>query len=129
MVRMVVNLQGEAVKGKNMKIWVDGSGWNGRETKYVILPENGKPLIMKSKNIKTNNEMEYIAVIEGIKSAENGDEIFSDSQLVVYQTSYKWRVKEKNLIPLHEEVIKLLDEKNITLTWIPRDENKAGKLI
>lgn len=112
-----------------MKIWVDGSGWNGRGSALVIFPEGGKPIVKRFSDEYTNNEMEYRAVIEGLKIAQNGDEIFSDSQLVVYQASYKWKVKEKNLIPLHEEVLKLLDEKNVALTWIPREENKAGQLI
>lgn len=112
-----------------MKIWVDGSGWNGKESRFVVAFENGyvKKGIIHER--KTNNEMEYMALIYALENCSKGDEIFTDSKLVVGQTIGHWRVTKEHLFPLVMKAKKLIDEKKIKLEWIPREENYAGHLL
>ncbi len=111
------------------KIYADGQGWNMRDSAWAVLPVGGKPIIKRLQGRYTNNEMEYKAVIEAMKIANREDEILSDSQLVVQQVQGLWKVKQANLKPLQEEAVKLFWDKELKLTWIPREENKAGKLL
>ena len=113
-----------------MKIWIDGSGWNGSESKYSVVADDGKVLMQSFPEQKTNNEMEYTALIAALSlKAKKGDVIFSDSALIVNQVAGFWKVKKKELFPLCIEAQNLLKEKNCTLIWIPREENKAGHLL
>lgn len=112
-----------------MKIWVDGAGWNGKVSGFAVVFENGKVIEKKFEENKTNNEMEHTTLIEALKHASEGDSIFSDSQLVVKQVKGEYAVKEPRLKPLVDEGKKLIEEKKVTLEWIPREENKAGKLL
>ena len=57
----------------------------------------------------TNNVAEYTAAVEGLKrAAELGATevlVRSDSQLMVYQLTGRYRVKTAHLVPLHREVL------------------------
>lgn len=59
----------------------------------------------------TNNVAEYTAVVEGLKkAAELGATqvlVRSDSQLLVFQLTGRYRVKSPNLVPLHREVLEV----------------------
>ncbi len=114
-----------------MKIWIDGSGWNGAESKYVVAFEDGNFWIERFNSFATNNEMEYQALLSILRGTSiiDGDEIFSDSQLIVYQVNGLWKVKKPHLFPLCQEAQKLLKIRKVTLTWVPREENKAGHLL
>jgi ribonuclease HI len=114
-----------------MKIWIDGSGWNGKESKYSIAFEDGNTYVEKFGKEHTNNEMEYEALLSLLRGTSiiKGDEIFSDSQLVVNQVNGKWKVKEPRLFPLCQEAKELLALRGCILKWIPREENKAGHLM
>ena len=114
-----------------MKIWIDGSGWNGKESKYAIAFGDGGTWIDRFNTEKTNNEMEYEALLYLLRGTSilPGDQIFSDSQLVVNQVNGKWKVKEPRLFPLCQEAQKLLIIREVILTWIPREKNKAGHLL
>src|ERR1700730_5706089 len=54
--------------------------------------------------VKTNNEAEYLALIDGLKLAADWKpdrlEIYMDSKLVVEQVNGGYRVKEERLKPL-----------------------------
>jgi len=112
-----------------MKIWVDGSGWNGKESKFAVAYEDGNCKKVRLPEEKTNNEMEYIALIEALESCSEGDEIFTDSQLVVGQVTKGWKVTKEHLFPLVMKAKKLVQEKKVKITWIPRKENYAGSLL
>ncbi len=70
----------------------------------------------------TNNEAEYMIVIEalkliksvleasGYKAKDNSILIYSDSMLVVGHCSLGWKVKAKNLMPLFTELMNLINE-------------------
>jgi ribonuclease HI len=55
----------------------------------------------------TNNQAEYLAVIEGLRAVEEWKpdrlEVYLDSKLVVEQLGGRWRVKEPALRPLHHQ--------------------------
>lgn len=112
-----------------MKIFVDGSGWNGKESKYCVAFENGKVIKEIIKEKKTSNVMEYMVLIKALNDCNKKDEIFTDSQLVVNQISGKYKIKKEHLFPLVMKARKLLKEKSCSLAWISRKENLAGNLL
>lgn len=87
----------------------------------------------------SNNVAEYSAftcILEkliSMKLNKEKIEIFGDSGLVIYQNSIdprygkKWQIKGGFYVPIARKAQKLLKKfPNITLTWIPRDENSIA---
>ena len=79
----------------------------------------------------TNNEAEYSALIRGLQIAlemnTSSIKIFADSQLVVRQINGEYKVKHKNMIPLHAKASKLLNEFNSwEMKHIPREQNTVA---
>ena len=70
--------------------------------------------------IRTNNEAEYSALIQGIKACLDHKiyhiNIFSDSELIVNQVNGKYKLKDSKMIELHAEVKKLCSK----LQWVRR---------
>ena len=113
-----------------MKYFCDGSGFNGRKAEYAVTDADGNILRRKTFNQDyTNNDMEYEAVIYALTIAKDGDTILTDSQLVVNQLTKGWKVKARNLMVKYNHAKDLYENKNISLLWIPRDENLAGKIF
>jgi len=112
-----------------MKIWIDGSGWNGKESKYCVAFEDGRVFKKILFEKKTNNEMEYEALLEALDKCSEGDEIFTDSRLVVGQVTENWKVTKEHLFSLVMKAKKLIQEKKVKLSWITREENYAGGLL
>lgn len=111
-----------------MKLYADGAGWNGKTSGFAVVNENNDLIIKKVfREENTNNEMEYAAVLYALEFASSpGDEILTDSQLVVGQVTKDWKVKAQHLLPFVLKAKKLVAEKKIKLTWVPREENLAG---
>jgi ribonuclease HI len=109
------------------KWYCDGSGFNGRTSGYAVVPPKGAPIIVIEPIDKTNNVREYEAVICALGQCGIGDEILTDSALVVNQVNGKWRVKEKHLQPLCDTARQMMNDKSAKLAWVPREENLAGK--
>lgn len=108
-----------------MNIYTDGSG-DGR---YCYVADEKKPKISRKSGI-THNEAEYIAIIAALKENFDRDiRILSDSQLAVRQLNKKYKIKEYRLKQLAEEVWKQAEGRNVTFVWIPRERNKAGKVL
>ncbi len=81
--------------------------------------------------IKTNNEAEYIALIEGLKTllirGIKTVTIFGDSQLVIKQVINEYKVKSINLVPLYRQVQELIKNFDyIEFKHILRDKNKRA---
>jgi ribonuclease HI len=113
-----------------MKIYCDGSGWNGHVSKFgILILDNNKQITITLEQILSGNVMEYSAIILSAIIAENESHIFSDSQLAVNQIEGKWKTKDQNLIPLKEAASALIRGKKIKLDWIPREQNKADKIV
>lgn len=112
-----------------MKIFADGSGYNGTKTRFVVVPEIGKPIIQELSEKKTNNEMEYTAVITALDIATDYDTILTDSMLVVNQVKGIWSCNFEHLILLRDKAKELVKQKHIKLEWIPRHKNLAGIML
>ena len=112
-----------------MKIYIDGSGFNGKESKYIVAFEDGRLIKQEFKEEKTSNEMEYEALLKALEEAKQGDEICTDSQLIERQISGSYKVRAENLFPLFMKAKKLIGEKKVILKWIPREQNYAGNLL
>jgi ribonuclease HI len=80
----------------------------------------------------TNNMAEWRAVIAVLRYVRPGSQvlIMTDSQLVAEQFAYRWAAAPK-LADLRTLAQVLMDEKDlqVTLRWIPREQNLAGKLL
>lgn len=110
-------------------IYIDGSGFNGTKSRYAIAFENGNTIIEEIKEKKTNNQMEYAALIRALEECSEGDHIYTDSQLLVGQVVKGWKCTKQHLFPLMMKAKKLVEEKKVKLRWVNRKDNLAGNLL
>jgi len=94
-----------------------------QDTKGNIIEKQGKYI-----GEYTNNEAEYMALIEGLKVTKNYHPeslvCFLDSQLVVNQLNGIFKVKKAHLAELLLEVKKLeVEFSNIEYRFVKRDKN------
>jgi ribonuclease HI len=81
---------------------------------------------------KTNNQAEYLALILGLlhvkKNAQHGDIVhtISDSQLLVRQCRGEYKVKHKELIPLHNLARLWLSELHGEIFHVLRFDNQEA---
>jgi len=100
----------------------------------LISPEGEMFSVSKGVGFGSNNEAEYMALIEGMKLAvaQGARSVLAkgDSALVVNQLSGNWQVRTETLLPLYQSAVQLRDMfDKIVFQWIPRDQNKdADKL-
>ena len=112
-----------------MKIYCDGSGFNGQVSKWCVVLEDGtvkKGIIREN---KTNNQMEYKALLNALKLAKKGDTIYTDSRLLEGQVMKNWKVNAEHLLSLVIQAKQLVKEKQIKIIWIPREKNLAGNIL
>jgi ribonuclease HI len=114
-----------------MKYYTDGSSTIGVKSEHCVVDEMGNILVraMSQNPARTNNEEEYLGVIDALEWCLEGDEIYTDSLLVVNQVNGLYKVKKDSLKILCKKVKKLLEEKKATLCWIDRNKNLAGKVF
>lgn len=79
----------------------------------------------------TNNYVEYMGLIEGMKHSLRLDnkrlDVYGDSNLVIKQMNNTWKVKSSNLISLYEIASKLRDKFGIiTFNHVSRNLNKRA---
>lgn len=79
----------------------------------------------------TNNQAEYQAVrlaLEKIAAAFSPQKVdfYIDSQLVVNQLNGSYRVKNKELLPLYQEVTKLAQGYQVSFQHVYREKNKLA---
>jgi ribonuclease HI len=114
-----------------LKIWVDGAGapLEGQKAKACVVFEDRDVKVTRYER-GTNNEMEYTALIHALSDPRSeGATIYTDSQLLVGQLTKGWKVRAANLAPLNERARALLLQRKATLVWVPREENRAGKVL
>jgi ribonuclease HI len=114
------------------RYFCDGSANIGVRSAHCVTDANGKVLVMAEmtgENTRTSNEEEYRGVITALGICSTGDEILTDSKLVVEQVNGRWKVKKAHLQPLCDEAKRLLCLRNATLTWISREVNLAGHIF
>ncbi|HBY45128.1 MAG TPA: ribonuclease HI family protein [Thermomicrobiales bacterium] len=100
------------------------------------LIETPQPVRLEFSGRRTNNEAEYMTLIEGLRQIAARAEadghrlnaimirVYSDSKLVVEQVSGRWKVKSEGLRPLHAETRLLLSRfGSWELSWHPRAES------
>jgi len=86
---------------------------------------------------QTNNVAEYEALIHGLeiftliqnRSKYAKLQIYGDSKLVINQVFANWKVNSSHLKPLNalaKDIVRAIENDNITATWIPREENKLA---
>jgi ribonuclease HI len=100
-----------------LHVFSDGACWGNpgpAAIGAIVSDESQKPLIEISEYIGegTNNQAEYRALLEGLKAAGRlrATELVLhlDSELIIRQLSGRYEVKNVKLIPIYEEVKKLL---------------------
>jgi ribonuclease HI len=82
----------------------------------------------------TNNQAEYLAIIEGLRAVEEWKpdrlEIYLDSKLVVEQLAGRYRVKNAELAPLHRQASELLARfPGVQVKHVPREKNKGADAL
>lgn len=127
----------------------DGSCWpnpDGKAKYGLVLQRNGETIISQSGIIgqgegMTNNLAEHVGLYRGLQHYEiqaiypSELNIYSDSQLVVKQMNEEWKASltkpyyEYYALNLHKIKELKKDGHNITIQWIPREQNqKADEL-
>lgn len=120
---------------KPVRIFVDGSGQrpDGKGSGFAWYREDAGTKHVERVDGLSNNAAEYRAVICALKSVRLGCsvEILTDSTLVVSQLRGEYRIRDSNLAKLANEVKTIVERRrlNLKLTWVPRAENRAGKLL
>ena len=114
-----------------ISIYVDGSG--GSDSGYgFFVKETGESFYEKKPDI-TNNQAEYMAIISALKKFVDDDKeitIFSDSKNTVSQLNHEFAINNEILRDLAREAWELIGKfSNLTITWVPRKENLAGKML
>ena len=112
-------------------VYVDGSG--GEKSGYgFFIKETGESFYEEKSRI-TNNQAEYLAIIQALKKFQNSSEeitIFSDSKNTVNQLNHEFAINNEQLRILAQESWLLIPKiSKLKIKWIPREENLAGKML
>jgi ribonuclease HI len=114
-----------------ISVYVDGSGGENSGFGYFV-KETGESFYEKKPNL-TNNQAEYLAIIAALKKFVNSDgeiEIFSDSKNTVSQLNHEFAINNEQLRIFAQEAWAFIGKfSNLTITWVPRKENLAGKML
>lgn len=94
-----------------------------------VVKSNGKYL-----GITTNNQAEYHSLKGGMEMAvQIGIQelhVYMDSLLVINQMKGIYKIKNRDLWPIHEAIQKLRTKfKNVTFTHVPRELNKLADAV
>lgn len=114
-----------------ISVYVDGSGGSNGGFGYFV-KETGESFYEKKPEI-TNNQAEYMAIIAALKKFVASTEeitIFSDSKNTISQLNHEFAINNEKLRELAREAWSLIGKiPKITLIWVPRKENLAGKML
>jgi len=99
----------------------------------VVYDEKGREAATISRRLgrATNNEAEYQAAIAGLEAAlglgGGGVELRMDSQLIVRQLEFRYRVRNERLRPFFERILELRRRfDSFSLRHVPREQNKRA---
>lgn len=126
----------DEVPSLQVKLYADG-GSRGNPgpsaSGYVLLDEKGEVLVDKGVylGVTTNNQAEYQALKLGLEEAKSMHarhvDVYMDSMLVVNQMKGIFKVKNRDLWPIHESIKQLTTSfEKVTFTHIPRELNKLA---
>ena len=114
-----------------INIYVDGSGGTNSGYGYFI-KETGESFYEKKSDL-TNNQAEYLAIISALnKYVDSSDEItiYSDSKNTVNQLNHEFAINNEALRNLAREAWGIIGKfSNLSIVWVPRKENLAGKML
>ena len=124
-----------------IEVWIDGLcepvNPGGTACTGYVIKAKSETIALSSKVIgtgegMTNNVAEYTALIyalQEIRKLKLDQEkilIRSDSKLLVEQMNGNWKVKAPLIIPLYHKAKGYAAGLDITIQWIPREENKEA---
>ncbi len=102
----------------------------------TVQDESGHELATVSRviGIGTNNQAEYRAAIEGVRTARQlgatAIDLRMDSELVIRQLTGRYRVKNVGLQPLYAALVRELEETGpATIGHVPRELNKRADAL
>ncbi len=114
-----------------INIYVDGSGGSDSGYGYFV-KESGESFYEKKPEL-TNNQAEYLAIISALKKFIDSDDditIYSDSKNTVNQLNHEFAINNERLRDLAREAWSLMAKiSNLSIVWVPRKENLAGKML
>ena len=114
-----------------ISVYVDGSGGSNGGFGFFV-KETGESLYKKKSDI-TNNQAEYLAIISALKKFVDTDDeitIYSDSKNTVNQLNHEFAINNEKLRDLARESWLIIAKfSNLSIVWIPRKENLAGKML
>jgi ribonuclease HI len=115
------------------KLFVDGASRNnpGESAAGIYIVKNNTFFLKRGYflGIKTNNQAEYLALLLGLlliseySASDDVIHIISDSQLLVHQLKGIYRVKKNHLLPLYYACKDKINQMNVTITHVLREEN------
>lgn len=121
---------------KKVRMFADG-GSRGNPgpsaSGFVLLDDTDTVLVEKGEylGITTNNQAEYQAVLQGLEEAARLGvqevDVYLDSMLVVKQVQGQWKVKNRDLWPIHQAIKDIIKQfKHVKFTHVPREYNKLA---
>ena len=114
-----------------INIYVDGSGGSNSGYGYFV-KETGESFYEKKPDL-TNNQAEYMAIISALNKYVDSDEditIYSDSKNTVNQLNHEFAINNEQLRNLARESWGIIGKfSNLSIVWVPRKENLAGKML
>jgi ribonuclease HI len=114
-----------------ISVYVDGSGGSSSGYGYFV-KETGESFYEKKPEI-TNNQAEYMAIIFALNKYVNSNEeitIYSDSKNTVNQLNHEFAINNEQLRNLAREAWGIIAKfSKISIVWVPRKENLAGKML
>ena len=114
-----------------ISVYVDGSGGANSGYGYFV-KETGESFYEKKSDL-TNNQAEYMAIISALNKYVDSDEeiiIFSDSKNTVNQLNHEFAINNEVLRNLAREAWGIIGKfSNLSIVWVPRKENLAGKML
>ena len=116
---------------ETLVVYVDGRG--GVSSGYgYFTPSTGESDYVEESGL-TNNQAEYTAILAALKRYANDGPpltIFSDSQVVVSQINHHYAIRNDKLRGLARQVWNIMQKyEAVTVSWIPRRKNLAGKML
>ena len=121
---------------KSIKLYSDGGsrGNPGPSASGYVLLQQDDTVIKKTGvylGITTNNQAEYQSLKFGLEEARKMGaqevDVFMDSLLVINQMKGIFKVRNRDLWPIHEAIKELAQHfKKITYTHVPRELNKLA---
>lgn len=103
---------------------------------YVILDMNNNVVKSNGKylGITTNNQAEYHSLKGGVEMAITLGitelDVYMDSLLVINQMKGIYKIKNRDLWPIHDAISKLLPKfRKVTFTHVPRELNKLADAV